>query len=198
MLLEELQGFLDKVIQRKRVKAILLFQFHGLQFLASKCISDKTQFEIQIVRILGSELPASCLVVQMNNLFNCISNKVVVLWLVTNYHVSFIELNCISWGTLWCSLAFTSSCSIYLSGQNLLNIGFVLGHQLAWPLTLVVQVVHQLQIFDVGAGCGRDSILCVVLHSVLGLLLGGLITDDLCPFDEELLPFVPVSWVCLI
>jgi len=134
----------------------------------------------------------------MNNLFNCISNKVVVLWLVTNDHVRFIELNCISWGTLWRSLAFTSSCSIYLSGQNLLNVGFVLGHQLVWPLTLVAQVVHQLQIVDVGACRSGDSILCLVLHSVLSLLLGGLITDDLCPFDEELLPFVPVSWIYLI
>ena len=90
MILEEFEGFFDKVAQSERVKTILLLQFHGLELFACECVTDEAKFQIEVMRVLWSQLTAPGFMVQIDDFLDSVTDKEVVLWGVSNDHLAFI------------------------------------------------------------------------------------------------------------
>ena len=127
MFLVEFERFLDQVAERESIKSILLFQLHRLQSLSSKSITNKTELQVQEMWILGSELLTSGFIVQVDDLFNCISDVEIVLWLVTDLHIRFIKGDGILCCTFGWSLSFCCRwCRIRGPTENLLYVWLAL------------------------------------------------------------------------
>lgn len=139
VLLVEFERLFYQIAERERVQPILFFELHGLQSLASKSIANKAKLQVQEMWILGSELLASGFIVQVDDLFNCITDVEVVLWLVADLHVSFIKGDGILCCTFCWSLSFCCCwCCIGGPAENLLYVWLALRNQSRWPLASIV------------------------------------------------------------
>ena len=99
----KIDGLLNQIIKCERIKSIFLFQFHSLELLSSESIPYKAQLKVEVVCVLWSQKSPSSLVVQAYDGLDSITNIVVVFWLISNEHITFIKSNSISWSTLgWC------------------------------------------------------------------------------------------------
>lgn len=104
------------------------------------------------MRVLRSELAASCFVVQIDDLLNGVANVVVVHWLVVDDHVALLELHRLCWSSFRRRLALTCNRSgVCCSAQDRFDVWFVLRDKCGRPLTLVVQVVDELEEVEVAA-----------------------------------------------
>lgn len=149
-----------------------------MQLLTGKCVTDEAEFQVEVVRVLGSKLASSCLEIQIYNLFNGITNKVIVDGLISNFGISFLKSTSFSRSTtLWRRFALTSCCpSVSLSVEKSFQVRLLLRDQSSGPLTLVFKVVLELE--EVNVGFVRASF-------------------GVSTLAEQLLPLSPVSRVNL-
>ena len=89
--LEELHSLLDEVAEREGLKPILLLELGGLILFARESVTDKTELQIQIVRVFRPKLATPRLVIEIDNLFDGVADKIVVQRLVIDDHIGLIN-----------------------------------------------------------------------------------------------------------
>ena len=152
VLLEELERLLDQIAESEYIKAVLLLQLHCLKFLSCKGIANEAQLQVEVVRIPRPKLTATCLVVEVDDLLDCVADEEVVDWLILNDHVTVLKLYCIGGSSFRGRLALACNrSSICCPAQDCFDVGLVLRDKRRWPLAVVVEVVDKLEEVEVAA-----------------------------------------------
>lgn len=137
------------------------------------------------MRVLWSQLSSSSLVVDVNDLLDCVSNIEVVHWGIIDYHVFIIHWCSISWSGTFTSLTFGRSS--FSCTTKFVKLWLVLTDKSCRPLTFVLEVIDKFKLIK-SRGC---SWLSVNLRLFV-------LADNRSSFDKQLLPLMPTARVDFI